>query len=112
MSLSVQQNTGQGKITGYFTVNSPLQGNGNFSGTVNTVKYVQFTVQSYQGNSPLYFWGFVQADSSIQGSYCSVNTHKQCDPNAGASGTWHVAPTSQPLTISGHFVYDIIRLSK
>jgi eukaryotic-like serine/threonine-protein kinase len=96
MALSIQQKAGQGTISGYFTVNPPLQGNGNFSGTVNTMKYVQFTVQSYKGASPLYFWGWVQVDGSLLGSYCSVNMHNQCDPNAGASGTWHVAPTSQP----------------
>lgn len=96
MALSIQQKAGQGTISGYFTVNPPLQGNGNFSGTVNTVKYVQFTVQSYKGNSPLYFWGWVQVDGSLLGNYCSVNAHKQCDPKAGASGTWHVAPASQP----------------
>lgn len=102
MALSIQQKTGQGTISGYFTVNPPLQGNGNFSGTVNTLKYVQFTVQSYKGNSPLYFWGWVQVDGSLLGSYCSVNTHNQCDPNAGASGTWHVAPTSQPALDGFH----------
>jgi hypothetical protein len=102
MSLLIQQKAGQGIISGYFTVNPPLVGNGNFSGTVNTVKYVQFTVQSYRGNSPLYFWGWVQADGSLLGNYCSVNKHNQCDPNAGASGTWHVAPTSQPAIDSPH----------
>ncbi|MGH2497334.1 MAG: serine/threonine protein kinase [Ktedonobacteraceae bacterium] len=112
MTLSIQQPAGQGNISGYFTVNPPLEGNGNFSGTVTTAKYVQFTVQSYRGNSPLYFWGWVQADGSLQGNYCSVNSHNQCDPNAGASGTWHVAPTSQSLTFSNHFAYDIIRVSK
>ena len=102
MALSIQQKAGQGTISGYFTVNPPLQGNGNFRGTVNTVKYVQFTVQSYKGASPLYFWGWVQVDGSLLGSYCSVNTLNQCDPNAGASGTWHVAPTSQPALDGFH----------
>jgi hypothetical protein len=96
MSLSIQQKAGQGKISGYFSVNPPLVGNGNFTGTVNTVKYVQFTVQSYHGNAPLYFWGWVQADGSLAGDYCSVNAHNQCDSNAGAAGTWHVAPAAQP----------------
>lgn len=94
MSLSIQQKSGQGSITGYFTVNPPLVGNGNFTGTVNTVKYVQFIVQSYNHNAPLYFWGWVHADGSLQGDYCSVNTQNQCDPNAGASGTWDVAKFS------------------
>ena len=96
MSLSIKQKAGQGNISGSFTVNPPLVGNGNFTGTVNTVKYVQFTVQSYHGNAPLYFWGWVQADGSLMGNYCSVNAHNQCDSNAGASGTWHVAPAAQP----------------
>ncbi len=102
MSLSIQQKVGQGAISGYFTVNPALVGNGNFTGTVNTVKYVQFTVQSYNGNAPLYFWGWVQADSSLLGNYCSVNSRNQCDPNAGGSGTWHVAPTSQPALDGFH----------
>ncbi|HVB75411.1 MAG TPA: serine/threonine-protein kinase [Ktedonobacteraceae bacterium] len=94
MSLSIQQNAGLATITGYFTVNAPLLGDGNFAGTVNTVKYVQFIVQSYKGNSPLYFWGWVKTDGSLQGNYCSVNKHNQCAPNAGASGTWDVAKFS------------------
>ena len=94
MSLSIQQSAGQAHITGYFTVNPILLGDGNLSGTVNTAKYVQFTVQSYKGNSPLYFWGWVQTDGSLKGNYCSLNTHNQCDPNAGASGTWDVAKIS------------------
>ncbi|HLQ10151.1 MAG TPA: serine/threonine-protein kinase [Ktedonobacteraceae bacterium] len=98
MSLTIHQKAGQSNISGYFTVNPPLQGNGNFSGTVNTLKYVQFVVQSYNGNGPLYFWGWVQSDGGLQGDYCSLNTHNnKCDPNAGASGTWQVAKTAQPL---------------
>jgi len=94
MSLSVQQNAGQGSITGYFTVNPPLIGDGNFTGTISTVKYVQFIVQSYKGNAPLYFWGWVHSDGSLQGNYCSVNAQNQCDSNVGASGTWNVAKFS------------------
>ncbi len=75
-------------------------GNGNITGTVNTANYLQFTVQSYRGNAPLYFWGWVQSDGSLKGDYCSVNAQSQCDPNAGASGTWDVAPIASPLTIA------------
>lgn len=96
MSLSIQQKAGQGSISGYFTVNPPLVGDGNFTGTVNTVKYVQFTVQAYKKDAPLYFWGWVQADGSLAGNYCSLNAHNQCDSKAGASGTWHVAPAAGP----------------
>jgi serine/threonine protein kinase len=90
MSLYIQQKSGQGNISGYFTVNPPLVGSGNFTGTVNTGKYMQFTVQSYHGNAPLYFWGWVQQDSSLKGDYCSLNSKSQCDPSVGASGTWNV----------------------
>jgi hypothetical protein len=96
MSLSIHQQAGTGYISGKFTVNSPLQGDGTFSGTVNTVKYVQFTVQAYKNDAPLYFWGWIQVDGSLQGNYCSLNAQNQCDPKAGASGTWNVAPASQP----------------
>jgi hypothetical protein len=90
MSLYIQQKSGQGNIGGYFTVNPPLVGSGNFTGTVNTGKYMQFTVQSYHGNAPLYLWGWVQQDSSLKGDYCSLNSKSQCDPSVGASGTWNV----------------------
>lgn len=91
MALSVQQ-SGQGTIGGTFTVNPPLVGSGNFTGSVNTNNYIQFIVQAYKKNGPLYFWGWVQSDGSLNGNYCSMNNQKQCDPNAGASGTWNVAP--------------------
>ena len=91
MSLSISQAAGQGNISGYFTVNPPLTGNGKFSGTISTGKYIQFIVQAYQNNRPLYFWGWVQSDGSIQGDYCSLNTQNKCDLNAGASGIWNVA---------------------
>lgn len=91
MSLYIQQKEGQGNISGYFSVDAPLVGSGNFTGTITTGKYLQFTVQSYHGNAPLYFWGWVQKDSSLKGDYCSLNSKGQCDPAAGASGTWDVA---------------------
>jgi hypothetical protein len=91
MALSIVQKQKQSSIKGSFTVNPPLVGSGNFKGTVNNKNYVQFTVDSYKGNAPLYFWGWVQSDGSLMGNYCSLNAHKQCDPNAGASGTWDVA---------------------
>jgi eukaryotic-like serine/threonine-protein kinase len=92
MALSIQQQAGQGAISGYFTVNPPLVGSGNYTGTVNTNKYIQFIVQAYKNNGPLYFWGWVQPDGSLNGDYCSLNKQNRCNPNAGASGTWNVAP--------------------
>src|SRR5260370_36152315 len=98
MSLTIHQTAGESNISGYFTVNPPLQGNGNFSGTVNTLKYVQFIVQSYNGDAPLYFWGWVQSDGGLQGDSCSVNAHNNCDSNAGASATRQVAENAQPFS--------------
>ena len=89
---SLRQN--RGSISGYFTVDSPLQGNGAFTGTVGTNKYIQFTVQGYNGHAPLYFWGFVQSNSTLQGQYCSLDTSGHCSANVGAGGYWNVGPGS------------------
>jgi eukaryotic-like serine/threonine-protein kinase len=94
MALSIQQQAGQGTISGSFTVNPPLVGSGNFTGSVNTNNYIQFIVHAYKKNGPLYFWGWVQSDGSLNGDYCSLNKQNKCDPNAGASGTWNVAPVA------------------
>lgn len=96
MALTIHQKQNQGGINGYFTVNPPLVGSGNFNGTVNNKNYVQFTVRSYKGNAPLYFWGWVQSDGSLVGDYCSINAQNQCDSKAGASGTWDVAQVASP----------------
>ncbi len=92
MALAIQQQPGHGAINGYFTVNPPLQGSGKFSGSVNTNNYIQFVVQAYKKNGPLYFWGWLKSNGILSGDYCSLNTKNQCDPNAGASGTWSIAP--------------------
>jgi len=89
---SVRQN--KGSISGTFIVDAPLQGNGPFTGSVGTNKYIQFTVRSYHGSAPLYFWGFVQSNSSLQGQYCSLDASGHCSANAGAGGYWNVGPGS------------------
>jgi eukaryotic-like serine/threonine-protein kinase len=91
MALSIQQQPGQGNISGHFTVHQPLSGSGPFTGTVNTSTYIQFTVTG-KNTSPLYFWGWVQSNGDLNGNYCSLNRQNQCDPNAGTSGTWNAAP--------------------
>ncbi len=96
MTLSVKQKQDHANISGYFTVNPPLIGNGNYTGSVANTKYVQFTVKSYKGDAPLYFWGWVQSDGSLKGNYCSINAQNQCDPSAGAAGTWNVAKVASP----------------
>ncbi|GAC1378210.1 MAG: hypothetical protein NVS4B7_08050 [Ktedonobacteraceae bacterium] len=91
MSLTaVQQN--RGNISGNFNVSAPLQGSGPFTGTVGTNKYIQFVVKGYNGNAPLYFWGFVQANQSIKGQYCSLDQSGQCSASVGAGGYWNVTP--------------------
>ncbi len=90
MALSVQQESGEGEISGRFSVGAPLVGNGPFSGTVATNKYIQFTVPRHKNIAPLFFYGWVQADGSLKGDYCSLNDQNQCDPAAGAGGTWDV----------------------
>lgn len=91
MSLSIQQSGGN--ISGYFTVNQPLQGSNGFTGNVTTGKYIQFTVQSYKGNAPLFFWGYVQS-GAMSGQYCSLDATGHCNSNAGGAGTWSVNGTS------------------
>ena len=93
MALSIHQK--KKTISGEFTVGAPLQGNGPFSGYVGTDPYIQFTVVPQDNNlAPLFFYGWVQTDGSIKGSYCSLNKQAQCDTTAGASGTWYVVKPS------------------
>ncbi len=87
---SIKQN--KGYISGVFTVDAPLVGTGPFTGTIGTNKYIQFTVSSYRGNAPLFFWGFVQANQSLQGQYCSLDQNGHCSSNVGAGGYWSVFP--------------------
>ncbi|HEY6285943.1 MAG TPA: serine/threonine-protein kinase [Ktedonobacteraceae bacterium] len=94
MALAIQQQAGHGAINGYFTVNPPLVGSGSFTGSVNTNNYIQFVVQAYKKNSALYFWGWLKSNRILSGDYCSLNKQNQCDPNAGASGTWSAAPAA------------------
>lgn len=89
MGLAIQQN--QGAIHGQFTVGPALVGSGPFTGTIDTSKHMRFTVQAYKENAPLLFIGSVQSDGSLNGTYCSTGSNGQCDANAGAGGTWHVA---------------------
>ncbi len=88
MSLSIQQNGSV--ISGYFTVSSPLLGSNPFTGSVTTGRSIQFTVQSYHGNAPLFFWGYIQSNNSMSGEYCSLDSSGQCSASAGAGGTWSV----------------------
>ncbi len=101
MSLSIQQSGGT--ISGNFTVDSPLQGSGPFTGNVTTSDRIQFVVNSNQVPAPLYFWGTVQADGSMQGNYCSLDATNHCNPNAGGAGNWNAGPaTTSSLPVPGN----------
>src|SRR5207253_1380809 len=84
--------------SGTFTVGPALLGSGPFSGSVTTTQYIQFTVQAYQNNAPLFFYGQVHSDGSLSGHYCSINAQNQCDPKAGDAGTWNVTRSPSPHT--------------
>ncbi len=99
MSLSIQQSGGT--ISGNFTVDSPLQGSGPFTGNVTTSDRIQFVVNSNQVPAPLYFWGTVQADGSMQGNYCSLDSTNHCNPNAGGAGNWNAGPASPSASVLG-----------
>ncbi len=92
MYLSLQQK--QGSISGYFTVDQPLIGSNAFTGNVTVKQHIEFTVQSYHGNGPLFFYGLVHADGSLSGSYCSLDASGHCNANAGAAGVWQVSVCS------------------
>jgi len=88
MALSIQQN--KSAINGNFTVSAPLSGSNPFQGQVDSNNHIQFMVQGYNGNAPLFFTGTVHADGSLSGTYCSLGANGQCSTGAGASGTWQV----------------------
>ncbi len=104
MSLSIQQSGGT--ISGNFTVDSPLQGSGPLTGNVTTTDGIQFVVNSNQVPAPLYFWGIVQADGSMQGNYCSLDSTNQCNPTAGGAGNWNAGPA----TTSMNFRWPIMQV--
>lgn len=87
--------TQQGQaIQGIFNVGLPLQGNGPFTGTVNSRRTIQFTVHSSDpaAPAPLFFSGSIQKNGRMSGLYCSLDTTGHCNHNVGGFGTWFVAP--------------------
>lgn len=89
MTLRITQS--QTDISGQFTVNPPLSGNGPFTGKVSAGNQIRFTVHSPDIKAPLLFTGAIAPDHSMSGSYCSLNAQGKCDKNVGGYGTWHVA---------------------
>lgn len=91
MGLTIQQN--QETIGGQFTVGPALTGSGPFTGTLTTAGLIQFTVQGYHGNAPLFFSGSTRSDGSLAGTYCSLNQSRHCSAQAGGGGVWNVSHT-------------------
>ncbi len=100
MSVTLYQN--QGSLSGNVVINPPLQGSGPIiSGAVQTNNHIQFTVQGYNGHAPLFFYGTVNSNGSMNGSYCSLDTTtQQCSAAAGGQGTWSVNAASGPGSYS------------
>lgn len=78
------------KISGYFTTSARSH---SFSGIVTTAKQIQFTVIGQQGQANLLFEGAVQSNSTLSGSYCSLNQHGLCLSTSGY-GIWSAIPVS------------------
>lgn len=92
LALAIQQS--QGEIGGAITVGSRMIGSGPFTGVITPGRQIQFTVQGYQANPPLLFYGALQRDGSLAGSYCSLDKEALCDARAGSHGTWKVVRQS------------------
>jgi serine/threonine protein kinase len=90
MTLVISQD--QGSISGDFTVASPLNGSGPFTGSIGTNKMLQFIVTTHDVNppAPIKFTGILHSDASLSGQYCSVNPNNECDINYGGYGIWSV----------------------
>jgi len=94
-SLTITFHENQGNLSGYVTIASPLVGSGPMiNGFVRNNGYVQFTVQGYQGNAPLFFWGTVSSNGNAQGQYCSLDKTSHCSSYAGGQGTWWADPAN------------------
>jgi eukaryotic-like serine/threonine-protein kinase len=90
---SIQQQ--QDSISGYLSETpennhfSQIPKSGPFQGTVNTSKEIQFTLMDDTGQATFSFNGSILADSSIQGSFCSLEA---AAGRCGDYGLWSVSP--------------------
>lgn len=73
-------------ITGTF---SGLSESASFSGVLDTVNHVIFTVAASNGHTAMFFQGVVRPDHNLAGNYCNVDSAGQC---VGDYGIWSVAP--------------------
>jgi serine/threonine protein kinase len=82
----------QGKISGYLIVNSNLQESGPFSGTIDTIRHLKFTVRGSGGQPILFFEGTVQSMTSLSGDYyhCGHSQVGRCLRTTSGYGIWNV----------------------
>lgn len=91
--IRVQQN--QGKITGYLTLGTGLQGSGPFIGTIDAAKHIRLTVRNPAGYPGIFFEGTMQSATSLSGDFyrCSPNSTQSglCNRASKGNGTWNLA---------------------
>ena len=86
MSLTHTQQK-NGLISGSFR---GLHMNVKFNGYFDTLKSINFIVP-VSGSAPLSFWGTLQANGELNGSFCQIDQSKSCISD-GVTGAWSAAP--------------------
>ncbi len=97
MTLTAIRQNGT-NINGNLTLSNGLSGQANFTGTVSSGGVVQFLVTPYTQYLPLLFQGHINADQSLNGTYCSARGN-QCDYASGGYGNWKASPPSSSSII-------------
>lgn len=91
MSLKSLKQSGS-SISGYFQVDPPLGGSGNFTGTVSAQQQIVFDVKSSSNGRSfdIHFTGTIAANGGISGTY----TVQYTDGSPQQQGTWTVTPSA------------------
>ncbi len=108
MTLTAVRQNGT-NINGNLTLSNGLSGQAAFTGTVSSGGNVQFLVTPYTQYPPLLFQGHINADQSMNGTYCSARGN-QCDYASGGYGTWKVSPPSSSSSIPSQREADVVSL--
>jgi serine/threonine protein kinase len=92
MSLThMQQN--KGLISGTFSGLHSFSGflmNVKYNGYFDTSNSINFIVP-VSGSAPLSFWGTLQANGNLNGTFCQIDQSNSCMSD-GITGTWSAAP--------------------
>jgi len=91
MTLTQMQQK-DGHISGFF---SAMHISGMYSGFLDTLKHIYFTVAASKDPGSLYFSGAVGANGILSGEFCEIDQAGQCLSN-GVFGVWRVAPGTAP----------------